>query len=152
MKNDGFYSNLANFNGFCLNLVTIWCFFAQISWVLQKSSNNLIFFCLDLVIFAQVQRRSGKKYRSSSKRITGSIIVSFDWSDYWSNNFDLTSRIGFCGRRRVFSPKTRCHWISCGLGTNPTRTDLWTLLTMFGSFLFLALLSLRLCLIFFLLE
>ena len=46
---------------------TIWCIFAQISWVLQKSGDDLMFFCLDLVIFAQIRRRSNEKYRSPSK-------------------------------------------------------------------------------------
>ena len=46
---------------------TIWCIFAQISWVLQKSGDDLMYFCLDLVIFAQILRRSGEKYRSPSK-------------------------------------------------------------------------------------
>jgi len=48
----GFAQIWRNSNGFCTNPATIWCLFAQISWVLHKSNNDLVFYCLDLVSFA----------------------------------------------------------------------------------------------------
>ena len=56
-----------NSDDICSNPMTIWCIFAQILWFLQKSCDDLMFFCLNLVIFAQIQWRSSEKYRSPSK-------------------------------------------------------------------------------------
>ena len=122
----GFAQIRRNSDGICSNPTTIWCIFAQILWVLQKSGDDLMFFCLDLVIFAQIRRRSDEKYNRRQNGISGSIIVGFDRSDRQSKNFDPTWPVGVCGRRRVFLLETRCHRVGSGLGTNPTRTDPWT--------------------------
>ena len=120
-------------------------FFAQILWVSRKSSNYLIFFCLDLVSlaqiwwqfdffcsglvsFAQIRRRSGEKYKLLPKMNLRQHFVDFDWPDCQSFQSDLTWPVSFCGRQRVFSPETWCRRVSCRLGTNPTWTDPWTLL------------------------
>ena len=110
----------------------------KIWWVLLKSDDDLVFFCsnlmsflqiwqrfdffcLDLVSFAQIYQRFGKKYKSPPKGTFGDIFINFDRSDQWSNKFDPTWLVGFYGRWRVFSPKTRCHRVGCELGTNPAK-------------------------------
>ena len=120
----------------------------KIWWVLLKSDDDLVFFCsnlmsflqiwqrfdffcLDLVSFAQIYQRFGKKYKSPPKGTFGDIFINFDRSDQWSNKFDPTWLVGFYGRWRVFSPKTRCHRVGCELGTNPTWTGSWTLLGIY---------------------
>ena len=120
-KYDGFCSNPTKLWGFCSNLMTIWFFFAQISWVLHKSGEDLILFCSDVVSFAQIRQRSGEKYRLLPKGTSDSIFVGFDRSNRQSNIFDPTWPVGFCGRRWVFSPKTQHHWVGCGLSTNLTQ-------------------------------
>ena len=85
--------------------VTIWCIFAQISWVLQKSGDDLMFFCLDLVIFAQIRWRFGEKYRSPSNGISSSIIVGFNRFNRRCNNSNLTWPVGVCGQWQVFLRK-----------------------------------------------
>ena len=51
----GFAQIRRNSNGICSNPASIWFFFAQISWVLHKFGDDLIFFSLDLVSLAQIQ-------------------------------------------------------------------------------------------------
>ena len=123
----GFAQIRRNSNGFSLNPTTIWFFFfAQISWVLHKSGEDLMFFCSDLVSFAQTQQRSSEKYRSPPKGTSGGIFVGFDRSDWWLNKSDQTWPVGSYGWWRVFLSETQCHRVDCGLGTDPTRTGPWT--------------------------
>ena len=96
---------------FCLNLVS----FAQIRWRFDT------FFCSDLVSFAPIRQWSSEKYRLLPKGTSDSIFVGFDRSNRQSNISDPTWPIGFCGRRWVFSPKTQHHRVGCGLGTNLTQ-------------------------------
>ena len=117
---------------FCLDLVSL----VQIRWLFDFFCSDLVslaqirrrfdFFCLDLVSFAQIRRRSGKKYRSSPKSNLRQHFVGFNWPDRRYFQSDPTWPVGFCSRRRVVSPGTWCHRVSCGLGTDSTRTDSWT--------------------------
>ena len=101
----GFAQIRQNSDGICSNPATIWCIFAQISWVLQKSGDYLMFFCLDLVIFAQILRRSGEKYSRRQNGISGSIIVSFDWFDL--TRWCLRLAAGFLARNPMSSGRFR---------------------------------------------
>ena len=114
-NSNGFCSNRSRFGvfllrsrEFCTNLM-IWFFFSQIYLVLHKSNKD--------------------PTKNTDRRPKGTSWSIFIRSGRWSIQSDLTWPVGFCDRWRVFSSKTRCHWVSCGLGTNPTWTNLWTPLT-----------------------
>ena len=129
-------------NEFCSYLCRIFCSdlvsLAQIRWLFDFFCSDLVslaqirrrfdFFCSNLVSFTQIQRRSSNKYRLLPKSNLWQHFVDFNWPDRQSFQSDPSWPVGFCSWRRVVMPETRCHWVSCGLGTDLTRTDPWTLL------------------------
>ena len=109
-------------------------FLASISWLSHSSKEKSTDLAKIQQRFGEIQRRFNDSWRRFGKDLEVETHSNFDWPNRCPTEPDPTRPEIAGSRQRVVQLLTRCEWVGSGLGTNSTRTDLWTPLLFFFFF------------------